>query len=196
MPTRFATRSSSRSMPMRRRPEALASAAVLAAVAIVAAVVAVRDHDHATSPATPASSWRGLVGDVHASVSLGERAIVVLRAPSLADRLAHSSSPAQADERHWTSQAHAAQHAVLARLSKHGFAVRPDFTFVRVLDGFSAPLDPRAVALLDADPAVRGVYPVRAAFPATISARAVRRAAGPLLALPGFDGRGVTIALL
>ena len=58
-----------------------------------------------------------------------------------------------------------------------------------MLDGFSAPLDPRAVALLEHNPEVAGVYPVRAAFPATLDAerararRATPSAAG--VALPG-----------
>ena len=43
-----------------------------------------------------------------------------------------------------------------------------------MINGFSAILDSRAVALLNAVPEVAGVYPVRAAFPATVSAQALR----------------------
>ena len=51
---------------------------------------------------------------------------------------------------------------------------QPDFSYSRVLDGFSASLDPRAVSLLEHDAEVAGVYPVRAAFPASTSQRLSR----------------------
>jgi len=183
-------------MRTRLHPDALLLVAVLAAVAVVAAVAASRGHGRAAPAAAPAFTWRGLVGDVRPPLSLGQRMIVVLRAPSLAERLAGVRAPTRAQERRWTSAAYAAQHAVLTMLAAHGLGVRPDYTYARVLDGFSAALDPRAVALLEADPAVRGVYAVRGAFPATIAARSMRPATIPPVALPGFDGRGVTIALL
>ena len=94
--------------------------------------------------------------------------IVVLRTPSLAERVARAPHAAKSQERSWTSADFAAQHAVLATLAAHGLTVEPDYSFGRVLDGFSAPLVPRAVARLDADPRVLGIYPVRAAFPATV----------------------------
>jgi subtilisin family serine protease len=52
--------------------------------------------------------------------------------------------------------------------------------------------------LLQNDTDVAGVYPVRAAFPASVSERLVANAqlARPSALLPGFGGRGVTIALL
>ena len=72
-----------------------------------------------------------------------------------------------------------------------------------MLDGFSAALDPRAVALLEQMPEVVGVYPVRPAFPASVSERLLSPtrfgpASGhrPDAGLPGYDGRGVTVALL
>jgi len=182
-------------MRTRLRPD-LIVVAVLGVVAAAAVVVVTRGRDQAKPLPAPAFTWRGIVGDVRPPVSLGQRMIVVLRAPSLAERMAHVTSPTNAQERRWTSQAYAAQHAVLTMLSAHGLGVHPDYTYARVLDGFSAPLDPRAVALLDADPAVRGIYPVRAAFPATISASSAPPEASPPIALPGFDARGVTIALL
>ena len=43
------------------------------------------------------------------------------------------------------------------------------FSYSRVLNGFSAPLDARAVAVLERRPEVAGVYPVRAAYPASVS---------------------------
>src|SRR6185295_7472403 len=77
-----------------------------------------------------------------------------------------------------------------------GFGTRPDYSFVRVVDGFSARLDPGALAVLERDPRVLGVYPVRAAFPATVSSGRLAGSVGPEIALPGFDGDGVTVALL
>ena len=84
-----------------------------------------------------------------------------------------------------------------------GIAVRREFSYARVLDGFSAALDPRAVALLEHMPEVVGVYPVRTAFPASESETLLSSAQfGPssgrraVADLPGYDGRGVTIALL
>ena len=68
-----------------------------------------------------------------------------------------------------------------------------------MLDGFSADLDPRAVVLLDHNPEVAGVYPVRVAYPATIDevpATAGTTAAVPGVSLPGYDGAGITVALL
>ena len=85
----------------------------------------------------------------------------MLRTPSLGERLARARYATEARERVWTSQAAAAQQEVLTTLAIHGVLVRPDFSYQRVLDGFSAALDPRAIALLDQMPEVVGVYPVR-----------------------------------
>src|SRR4029453_17276416 len=64
-------------------------------------------------------------------------------------------------------------------------------------------LDARAVSLLERRPEVAGVYPVRVAYPASVSSellgrKGVAHGAGhlPAVTLPGYDGRGVTIALL
>jgi hypothetical protein len=109
----------------------------------------------------------------------------------------------ESQERSWTTQAFAAQQQVLTKLAALGVTVRPDFSYARVIDGFAAALDPRAIALLGQMPEVAGVYPVRAAFPASISetllgSKAFDSTSGHRAAadLPGFDGRGVTIALL
>jgi subtilisin family serine protease len=184
---------------MRRRPERILLIVVLVAVAAAAIVLSRGGSTESTVPPA-AFTWRGLVGDVRPVVAIGERQIVVLRAPSVAQHLAKVGFATEAQERAWTAQAFAAQQKVLVMLAQHGLGTRPDYSFARVLDGFSAPLDPRATALLDADPAVEGVYPVRAAFPTTLSSKSLSPAAapagGPAIALPGFDGRGVTVALL
>ena len=81
--------------------------------------------------------------------------------------------------------------------------IEPEHRYARVLTGFSAPLDPRAIALLEKAPEVAGVYPVRIAYPASMSSTLIEEgklAAGagsrPNVELPGFDGSGVTVALL
>ena len=176
-------------MRRRRRPSlGLPALAALAA----AAALAVDESPAPRVAVEPAAPLAG-AGSTHPQVAAGERRIVVLRTPSLAQRLAVARFATEAQERQWTAQALAAQQQVLGELAAHGLGVRPDYTFARVLDGFSAPLDPRAVALLERDPAVAGIYPVRAAFPASLSAPG---AAAAVAGLAGADGRGVRIALL
>ena len=149
----------------------------------------------------PASSWEGLVGGPRPQVALGQRAIVVLRAPSLSTHVEHAGpAAAAADRRRWTKAAYAAQRNLLARLAARGVVVRPEFRYARVLNGFSAALDGAALSILDADPAVAGVYPVRAAYPAAGPSgprgEPLDPGGWPGATLPGFDGHGVTIALL
>ncbi|HWB23308.1 MAG TPA: S8 family serine peptidase [Gaiellaceae bacterium] len=169
----------------------------LAAIAVVAVLIAVQGGGEHVQSKAPATTWEGLVGDVHPEVSTGQRVIVVLKAPSVAQHLEKVGFATESAERTWTTQALAAQQEVLALLAAHGLGVRPDFNYARVLDGFSASLDPRAVALLQRDPEIQGIYPVRAAFPTTLSTTAVTgEVANAGISLPGFDGRGVTIALL
>ena len=151
-----------------------------------------------------ASAWRGLVGGARPTVAVGQRMLVVLKAPSLAQRVAANGGLAtEAQERRWTKTALAAQKRLLFELTAHGVQPRVEFSFARVLNGFSAPLDPRAVALLERRPEVAGVYPVRVAYPASVSSallakEGLARGPGqiPDVMLPGYNGRGVTVALL
>jgi minor extracellular serine protease Vpr len=151
-----------------------------------------------------ASSWRGLVGGPRPSVDVGQRMLVVLKSPPLSQRVAANGGLAtQRQEHDWTRAAIAAQKRLLTELGLHGIRVRVEFSFARVLNGFSAPLDARAAALLERRPEVAGVYPVRVAYPASLSSQLLGRqglaiGAGhlPAVLLPGYDGRGVTIALL
>src|SRR6476659_9383308 len=154
-------------MRVPRRSAFLLAVAILAA-GLVATMVARGGRD--VSIAQQAVSWRGLVGDPRAPVPSGPRMVVVLHTTSLAAQ---------------------------------GITVRPDFSYSRVLDGFAAPLDPRAVSLLEHLPEVAGIYPVRTTYPSSVSesllsTRAFDSASGhrPAIELPGYDGRGVTIALL
>jgi subtilisin family serine protease len=186
-------------MRVPRRSLGLLAVAILTVVLGATVVARGRDGIGLQSPA----SWRGLVGGPRSAVPSGQRMIVVLHTPSVAQRLAKVKYATEAQERSWTSQAYAAQQQVLTTLASLGVTVHPDFSYSRVLDGFAAPLDPRAVSILEHLPEVAGIYPVRAAFPASVSESLLATkefgpSSGhrPEVDLPGYDGRGVTIALL
>jgi Subtilase family len=178
------------------RTHSLPALALLALVA-VAALVAASGGARTKAPQSSAS-WIGLAGGPRPRVALGQRMIVVLRSPSLADRVARAGGLAtEKQERSWTAAALASQNVLISRLAVQGVRIRTEFRYARVLNGFSAALDPRSLALLERAPEVAGVYPVRAAFPASV--RGLFTAGSghrPVLSLPGYDGRGVTIALL
>ncbi|MEA2180135.1 MAG: minor extracellular serine protease Vpr [Solirubrobacteraceae bacterium] len=178
-----------------------------AALAVAVALLAAGGGQGADSRGvldTGAAGWRGFVDGERSAIAVGERMIVVLRYPSLADRMAEAGGSAtESAMRAWTAAALAGQKQIAARLSREGIQLVPDFVYTRTFNGFAAPIDGRALALLERDPDVVGVYPVRAAYPASLSraelqapqfdAGGGRRAD---LGLPGFDGSGVTIALL
>jgi hypothetical protein len=183
-------------MPSRTRPEL----AVLVVLAIVGAAVFafLSTGESGQPPRGAGATWRGVVDQGHPSVAIEQRQIVVLRTPSVAQRLERVHYATEEDQRRWTAQADAAQEQVLAVLAAHRLGVRPDYRFARVLNGFSAVLDARAVSVLESVPEVAGIYPVRAAFPAALSAEALTAPAtlGSGLGLPGYEGRGLTVALL
>jgi minor extracellular serine protease Vpr len=189
-------------MPTRRLSEAALVVLVLGATALVVGF-GVSDRK-VRSLVSEASSWRGLVGGGHPAVTVGQRVLVVLRSPSMARRVAMNGGVAtQRKERTWTRSALAAQRQLLSELSTRGIRPQIQFSYSRVLNGFSAPLDARAIAVLERRPEVAGVYPVRVAYPASVSSELLRvkgvaRGASslPSLRLPGYDARGVTIALL
>ena len=146
-------------------------------------------------PAGTAASWRRLAGS-HPSVTTAQRVIVVLKTPSLAERVAAAGGAVDIErEQTWTKIATAAQKLLVARLALEGVVVHPDYSFARVLDGFSAPLAPSAIPVVERDPDVAGVYPVRIAYPATIAV-APSSGVGRALVHGGIDGRGVTVALV
>jgi subtilisin family serine protease len=157
--------------------------------------------------ATP--SWRGLVGGprvpaLAAQPSVAQKVIVVLRARSLADHVgAAGGEVTSAQEQGWESQARSDQHTLLQQLSFRGASLQPIFRYTRVLNGVAAAVDPSTLGVLEHAPEVAGIYPVRVAYPATVSTSILESAAfgpgsgrRPEVGLRGADGRGVQIALL
>jgi len=190
--------------PARREPSQIGALAILAVAATALLVATGSRGGEPREAVVPTPGWSGLVADHTAQVSVGDRRIVVLKAPSLADRVARSGGrAADVDQRRWTREALAKQRDLFARLELQGIELDPEFIFTRVLNGFSAPLNQSAIAVLERAPEVRGVYRVGVGYPAAQGRVPLRPAPGlptlaqaPSLALPGADGRGITIALL
>jgi subtilisin family serine protease len=181
-----------------RRPREPFNALVLAALAVVvtAVLIAAGGGAHRHPAPTGHPTWQGLAGAQRPRVAVGQRVIVVLKAPALADRVGNAGGLATSeDERRWTESALAAQKLLVARLRVEGVVVQPEFSYTRTFNGFSAAFDPRGIALLERAPEVAGVYPVRAAYPATIDLGA-QFGEQPQIALSDRDGRGVSVALL
>ena len=152
---------------MRRRPKVgLRSACGLALV--VGALLGVAGASGADQPASGAAGWESLLGD-RPLAQLGGRWVVVLAAPSLATRVAAAGGVAtEEQERTWTAAARQAQREVIAGLVFRGVPIDAEYSFTRTFNGFSTPLDARGLAIVARNPDVRGVYPVRAAFPAAV----------------------------
>jgi len=186
-----------------RTPRAEARyAAVFALVAAGAtvALLAMRGESAGRPFVASASpqSWRALLG-TPAQVDLAPRVIVVLKTPSLGERVAAEGGLDVEQEQAWTKVELSAQKLLLARIALQGVVVRADIRFTRVLDGFSALVPQGVVPLLERDANVAGVYPVRAAYPAGVSTGALNADAvevGGPLASAGIDGRGVTVAVI
>jgi subtilisin family serine protease len=184
-----------------RPPREPVGALVLAALAVVitAVLIAAGGNDKkAVEDVTP--SWQGLAGSQRPRVAVGQRVIVLLKAPALADRVGNAGGLATSeDERRWTNTALSSQKLLIARLRLQGLVVQPEFSYTRTVNGFSAAFDARGIALLERAPEVEGVYPVRAAYPASLSSQFLSGSGfgeRPDITLSGKDGRGVTIALL
>ncbi len=187
-----------------RTPHAEARYVALFAVVAVAATAAIlatggKSSEAPSVSSASAQSWQGLVGS-RPRVETGQRVIVVLRTPSLGQRVAAAGGAVDIEqEQAWTRVVQSAQRLLVSRLALQGVIVHPALSFARVLDGFSAVMPPSVIPLVERDPAVAGVYPVRIAYPATIAARSLTADAadsGNALASAGVDGRGVTVAIL
>ena len=120
----------------------LARSAVLASVAIVAATLVLAQPVRGAGQSAlhaAAAAWRGLFSD-RPKAEFSQRMIVVLTAPSLADRVAAATTPpTAADERRWLAEAEGAQRALVSGLREHGVDVHPDLSFVRTLRNVSLP---------------------------------------------------------
>ena len=173
------------------------------ALAVLCVLLAGGAAGAADGDAGGAEGWQGLLGS-RPTPQLGGRWVVVFRVASLADRVrAAGGAATEKQMRAWTATAQAAQRRAIAGLWSRGAPVTPEQSFVRVLNGFAGSIDPTLLPAIERDPVVAGVYPVRAAFPAALpGARLDADAFGPAsgrrigLELPGFDGTGVTVALL
>ena len=194
---------------MPRRPELarlIRRGGVLGLVAAVAAALVVVGPVQGAGESVlraAATAWHAVQGGRPQSQA-GRRVIVVLAAPSLADRVANADSvPSPEEQRRWTAQVQAGQALLVSGLRERGIELRREFVYARTFNGFSALVDDRAVAELERHPAVVGLYPVRATYPASISGDALAQAEFAAeggrradVRLPGFDGKGITIALL
>ena len=146
-----------------------AGIAVLCAFTVAVGLVASGGRGVGQTAPHVVASWVGLAGGERPRVVVGQRVLVVLRAPSLAARVAAAGGRATgSQERRWTASVLAGQNLLISRLGLQGVRIQTEFRYARVLNGFSAPLDARAVTLLERAPEVAGVYPVRAAYPASL----------------------------
>jgi minor extracellular serine protease Vpr len=182
-------------MPRRPRGTRRLAAFVLAAAALV--VVGTVQGAGGSVGQTAAQAWRAVFGE-RAESRWEQRVVVVLAAPSLADRMAVEEGASARDQRRWTAEAEGAQNLLLAGLRQRGVSIRRDHVYTRTFNGFSAVVDARALAELERATGVAGVYPVRTVYPAAALRPDLREGRSPAahVALPGFDGSGVTIALL
>ena len=155
------------------------------------------------SRAGGATDWVGLAGFPRSDVSVGERVLVVLRVPSLASRVSEAGGLASDDqEREWVAEAASDQNAIIAKFALRGAPIDREYSFTRVLNGFSAALDAGSIAVLERSPEVLGIYPVRVTYPASIDVEslgnppALTRGYHPQVSLSPYDGEDVMVALL
>ncbi len=143
------------------------------------------------------AGWQGVLG-VRAQVSTAQRYVVLLKPPSLAARVkANGGEATEREMTAWSGAAVAQQEQFLARLSAVGARIAPEYRYTKVVNGFSARLDPTSLSLLDDDREVTGIFPVRIAYPAQAAeGGGVLPAAVADLEVAGLDGSGVTVALL
>jgi minor extracellular serine protease Vpr len=183
--------------PSAARPLALAATALaVTALALAGTVQGAGD----SLARTAARAWHSVFGDRPQAVpTRKQRVLVVLAAPSLADRMAAADAvPTAEQQRRWTAEAEGAQRLLLAGLREREVTVKREQVFTRTVNGFSARVGPRAVAELEGAAGVAGLYPVRIVYPAAAERNDFGEARAPdsQVSLPGFDGSGVTVALL
>src|SRR5687767_11413397 len=122
-------------MPLRDRASRLLLLAVvaLAATAVAVARAAGEGEQPEGNSSPPAAAWKGLVGGPRPEVTVGQRTIVLLRVPSLAERLAFTGGRAtEARLKRWHTIALAAQEQLIAELAAQGVRIRPEYRYTRV----------------------------------------------------------------
>jgi minor extracellular serine protease Vpr len=187
---------------MPRRPR-LTQPVLLAAMALAATALTLAGTVQGAGESAArmtANAWHAVFGDrPQAAPAPAQRVLVVLAAPSLADRVAAAGeAPSPRQQRRWTAEVEGTQRLLLAGLRERGITLQREHAFLRTFNGFSASVSPRAVAELERANGVAGVYPVRTVYPAAAERRDFGEGRAPTVevSLPGFDGSGVTIALL
>ncbi len=183
-------------MPTRRSRSTATLVATAAAFALLFAAAGSRAQEQPAQSVDEAG-WQGVLG-VRAPVSTAQRYVVLLKPPSLAGRVkAAGGRVTEKEMLAWSASAVALQEQFLARLAAVGARIAPEYRYTRVVNGFSARLDPTSLALLDRDREVTGIYPVRIAYPAqAVESEGVLPSAVADLEIAGLDGTGVTVALL
>ena len=136
-----------------RRVVRLVAGAVTATLVLGAAGGRAQD---APSTSVDKAGWQGVLG-VRAPVSTAQRYVVLLKSPSLAEQVRAAGGLASEQQtRAWSAAETAEQEQFLARLAAVGARIAPEYRYTRVVNGFSARLDPTSLALLDSDREVLG----------------------------------------
>jgi minor extracellular serine protease Vpr len=172
---------------MMRRPVAIVCFVVLLAALPVAAQGA-----NAVPVRAAVAAWAEIVGDGRATAPVPVDRIVVFNAPAVADGTL--GDPAA------LTNATRAQDNAVAALNRDGIRLDVKQRFLNAINAVDAELSPADVARLQEKPQIRGIYPVRALFPATVvkdNLSGLGTSAKPE-ALPGGaqTGDDVTVALL
>jgi minor extracellular serine protease Vpr len=181
-----------------RTPLFRSGATLLVAAVTLALLAGGGSAQEQPAQAIDEAGWQGVLG-VRAPVSTAQRYVVLLKPPSLAMRV--KAAGGQVSERElltWSTSTVGQQEQFLARLAAVGARIAPEYRYTKVVNGFSARLDPTSLSLLEHDREVVGIYPVRIAYPAQTdeSADGVLPSAVADLEIGGLDGSGVTVALL
>lgn len=181
---------------MRPSRSRAAAAALGIAVAIAIGAAGARAQEPSDT-ALDEAGWQGVLG-VRPAVSTAQRFVVLLRSPSLAARVRAVGGLASEEEmRGWTDAIIRQQEQFLARMAAAGARMNVEYRYARVVNGFSARLDPTSRELLERDREVGGIYPVRIAYPAQSTEEGgVLPSSLADLEIAGLDGKGVTVALL
>lgn len=181
---------------MRPSRSRAAAAALGIAVAIAVGAAGARAQEPSDT-ALDEAGWQGVLG-VRPAVSTAQRFVVLLRSPSLAARVRAVGGLASEEEmRGWTDAIIRQQEQFLARMAAAGARMNVEYRYARVVNGFSARLDPTSRELLERDREVGGIYPVRIAYPAQSTEEGgVLPSSLADLEIAGLDGKGVTVALL